>query len=77
MGVFELVIVVVVIGAVCSTIQLTMKHRHESRQRLPDPQIDRLLDEMRRLKERLSVVERLAIERENSLDREIESLRGR
>ena len=75
MGVFEMVLAVVVIGAVCSTIQLIMKHRHENRQRLSDPQFDLLRDEMRQLKERLAVVERIAIERENSLEREIESLR--
>ena len=77
MGIYELVIVVVVIGAVCSTIQLTMKHRHDARQRLSDPESDRLREELRQLKERVAVVERLAVERENSLEREIESLRGR
>ena len=77
MGVFEMVIVVVVIGAVCSTIQLTMKHRHEARQRLADPRSDRLRDELRQLKKRLAVVERIAVEKESSLERQIERLRER
>ena len=34
-------------------------------------------DELHRLKERLRVLERIAVEKENSLAREIEELRGR
>ena len=77
MGVFEMIVVIVVIGAISSTIQLTMKHRHEARQRLADPRSDRLREELRQLKERLAVVERIAVEKENSLERQIESLRER
>ncbi len=40
--------------------------RHES---------DRLREEMRQLKERLAVLERITVEKENSLSREIEDLR--
>jgi len=77
MGVFEMVIVIVVIGAISSTIQVRMKHRHEREQRLADPESDRLRDEVRQLKERLAVIERITIEKENSLEREIERLRDR
>jgi len=77
MGVFEMIIVIVVIGAISSTIQLTMKHRHERRQQPVAPEADRLRDEVRQLKERLSVLERITVEKENSLEREIERLRDR
>ena len=77
MGVFEMIILIVVIGAVSSTIQLTMKHRHERGRRVAGPETDRLRDEVRQLKERLAVLERITIEKENSLEREIERLRDR
>ena len=77
MGVFEMIIVIVVIGAISSTIQLRMKHRHERRQQPVAPEADRLRDEVRQLKERLSVLERITVEKENSLEREIERLRDR
>lgn len=37
----------------------------------------RLRDEVRQLKERLAVLERITVEKENSLSREIEDLRNR
>jgi hypothetical protein len=38
---------------------------------------DRLREELRQLKERMAVLERITVEKENSLSREIEDLRGR
>jgi hypothetical protein len=38
---------------------------------------DRLRDEVSQLKERLKVLERITVDKENSLSREIESLRDR
>ena len=38
---------------------------------------DRLRDEVKELKERLKVLERITVEKENSLAKEIESLRDR
>jgi hypothetical protein len=38
---------------------------------------DRLRDEVRTLQERIKVLERITVEKENSLSREIESLRDR
>ena len=37
----------------------------------------RLRDEVKQLKERLQVIERITVEKENSLEREIERLRDR
>jgi uncharacterized protein YlxW (UPF0749 family) len=40
-----------------------------------DAETMRLRDEVRQLKERLQVIERITVEKENSLEREIERLR--
>jgi len=42
-----------------------------------DPETQRLRDEVKILRERLQVLERITVEKENSLEREIESLRDR
>jgi hypothetical protein len=42
-----------------------------------DAEAARLRDEMKSLKERLAVLERITVEKENSLAREIEQLRDR
>ena len=42
-----------------------------------DAETKRLRDEVKQLRERLQVLERITIEKENSLEREIESLRDR
>ena len=38
---------------------------------------NRLRDEVKQLKERLAVIERITVEKENSLERQIEALRDR
>lgn len=63
MGVFEMIIGIVVIGAVTSTIQTVIKHRAERRRPVADPDADRLRDELRQLKERLAVIERITVEK--------------
>jgi hypothetical protein len=42
-----------------------------------DPEAGRLKEEVRTLKERIAVLERIATDKESSLEREIESLRDR
>ena len=42
-----------------------------------DDENQRLRDEVRTLKERLAVIERITVEKENSLERQIEALRDR
>jgi uncharacterized protein YlxW (UPF0749 family) len=42
-----------------------------------DAETQRLRDEVKQLKERLQVIERITVEKENSLEREIERLRDR
>jgi uncharacterized protein YlxW (UPF0749 family) len=77
MGVFEMVVGIVLISSVSTIILSRMKLRHKMEQRQSSPEAERLRDEVRQLKERLAVIERITIEKENSLEREIERLRDR
>ncbi|HEX8191755.1 MAG TPA: hypothetical protein VF552_02560 [Allosphingosinicella sp.] len=77
MGVFEMIVGIVLISSVSTIILSRMKLRHKEEQRRSDPENDRLRDEVRQLKERLAVIERITVEKENSLERQIESLRDR
>nr|WP_245198179.1 hypothetical protein [Sphingomonas kaistensis] len=61
------------------------RHRHGHGHGLPDAnasaaerlESDRLREELRQLKERMAVIERITVEKENSLSREIEDLRNK
>ena len=80
----ELMVVLIVAIVMIATV---LKARYRNRtpgHGLPDAramgdtgEAARLRDEVRQLKERLAVLERITIEKENSLAREIESLRDR
>lgn len=84
MGPFEMVIAIVAIVTVGSIIRA--KHgvrsdRHGGKYSLRDETVEaenrQLREEMRGMKERLAVLERLATDNNSSLDREIEKLRDR
>lgn len=81
MGPFEMVIGIVLITAVAGIVKAKMGVGHGSRggdrPRRDDAETERLRAEVRQLKERLAVIERITIEKESSLEREIESLRHR
>ena len=81
MGPFEMVIGIVLITAVASVVRAKMGIRRDYKgNELPlrdDAETERLRAEVRQLKERLAVIERITIEKESSLEREIESLRHR
>jgi uncharacterized protein YlxW (UPF0749 family) len=81
MGPFEMVIGIVLITAVASIVKAKMRVGHGSkrdgRPQRDDAETERLRAEVRQLKERLAVIERITIEKESSLEREIESLRHR
>ena len=79
MNQFEMVAFIVLIVTVGSVLRAAFGGRHRRRDRDPLPKDDgetvRLRDEVRQLKERLQVIERITVEKENSLEREIERLR--
>ena len=79
MNPFEFVIALVFITGIFTLL----RHRMGVRHRWERPAVEdsgetlRLRDEVKELKERLKVLERITVEKENSLSKEIESLRDR
>jgi hypothetical protein len=80
MNPFEMVVIIVAITAFASIIRAKYGIRRDKRGNefpINTGENDRLRDEVKMLKERLAVLERITVERENSLDREIEQLRDK
>jgi hypothetical protein len=79
MNPFEFVLAIIVITGIFSLLRHRMGVRHRwERPAVEDSQETlRLRDEVRELKERIKVLERITVEKENSLAKEIESLRDR
>ena len=83
MNPFEMVAIIVVAVMIASVLRAKYGHHH--RRRGGDGEVSaeersenlRLREEVKELKERLKVLERITVEKENSLSREIESLRDR
>lgn len=78
----EMVVIVVAIIAV--TIMSVTRAKYGIRRNrwgdehhADDAENERLREEVRALKDRITVLERIAVEKENSLDREIERLRDK
>ncbi|WOK38229.1 hypothetical protein [Sphingomonas sp. C3-2] len=80
MGPFEMVVLIVAIVTVGKIIQVRHKHGQDWKGNAvatDDPEATRLREEVRTLKERVAVLERLATDDTSSLEREIEKLRER
>ena len=78
MNPFEMVVLIVAIVMIAGVL----KSRHRGGRGLDSGsadslEADRLRDEVRQLKERIQVLERITVEKENSLSRQIEELRDR
>jgi hypothetical protein len=83
---FVLILIAMVFAFQIIKHKLGMSGRqHRRGHGLPDASADaadrleseRLRDELRQLKERMAVIERITVEKENSLSREIEELRNK
>ena len=77
-----MVVLIVAIVMIASIIKARHGSHHGRGQRGSEPvaeaaETNRLREEVKQLKERLAVLERITIEKENSLAREIEQLRDR
>jgi uncharacterized protein YlxW (UPF0749 family) len=70
-----IVVVVMITGVLRSAFGLRRNRRDEKIPKQDDAETQRLRDEVRQLKERLQVLERITVEKESSLEREIERLR--
>ena len=79
MNPFEFVIAIIVITGIFSLLRHRMgvRHRWERPAGEDSQETLRLREEVKELKERLKVLERITVEKENSLAKEIESLRDR
>ena len=80
MNPFEMVAIIVVAVMIASVLRAKYSHRHRGEPG-PEPQDRaetlRLRDEVKQLKDRIHVLERIAVEKEDTLTRQIEELRDR
>jgi uncharacterized protein YlxW (UPF0749 family) len=76
-----MVVLIVALVMIAGIVKAKMGVRRDSKGNeyvaRDDRETERLRDEVKQLKERLAVLERITIEKENSLEREIEQLRDR
>ena len=79
MNPFEMVAIIVVAVMIASVLRAKYGHRRDGGEGSARDQAEtlRLREEVSQLKERLKVIERITVEKENSLAKEIESLRDR
>ncbi len=86
MNPFEMVVAIVAITAIASVLRTMfgggtrrqermMRHMAQAESQQPDPETLRLRDDVRGLKERVAVLERLITDQSSSLDREFEKLK--
>jgi hypothetical protein len=78
---FEMVAIIVVAVMVASVLRAKYGHRHRNEgtgvSAEERAETLRLRDEVKQLKERIHVLERIAVEKEDTLSRQIEELRDR
>ena len=77
MNPFEMVAIIVVAVMVAGVLRARYSHQRSEVDPKEHAENLRLRDEVKELKERLHVLERIATDRENSLAREIDELRDR
>ena len=80
MNPFEMVAIIVVTVMIASVLRAKYSHRrHRETESNPAEQVEtlRLKDEVKQLKERIHVLERIATDKESTLSRQIEELRDR
>jgi hypothetical protein len=79
MNPFEMVAIIVVAVMIASVLRARYQSRSGNGEIIPEQHAEtlRLREEVKELKERMKVIERITVEKENSLAKEIESLRDR
>jgi len=79
MGKYDMIAFIVLVVMIASVIRAGIGHRRGRRDHervvRDDGEAQRLREEVKQLKDRLAVIERITVEKENSLEREIERLR--
>jgi uncharacterized protein YlxW (UPF0749 family) len=78
MNPFEMVVLIVAIVMIAGVFKARHSHRlHREADPAERLENDRLREEVAELKERIKVLERITVDKENSLARQIEELRDR
>ena len=80
MNPFEMVAIIVVAVMIASVLRAKYSHRHHGESGASAEERAetlRLREEVKQLKDRINVLERITVEKENSLSRQIEELRDR
>ena len=77
MGPFEMVVGIVLIVTVGQILRARYKTSGTQLRLADDPDAQRMRDEIKTLRDRVAVLERIATDKEHSLEREIELLRDR
>lgn len=77
MNQYEMVVLIIVVVMVASVIKARYKFIGDKQTPGDAPETARMRDDVRALKERIAVLERIATDKESALDREIEKLRDR
>lgn len=72
-----MVVLIVAIIVIARIVRGGLRHEERRHAREADPDAGRLREELRMLKERLAVLERIATDDTATLDRQIEALRDR
>ncbi|PSJ39958.1 hypothetical protein [Allosphingosinicella deserti] len=77
MNQYSMVVLIVLIVMVATVMKARYRHGGNMMPRGDDPETLRMKEEMRMLRDRVAVLERIATDRENSLARQIDELRDR
>jgi uncharacterized membrane protein len=72
---FEMVVLIVAIVMFASVMRARYAGKRREEAAADDPEIARSREEIRALKERIAVLERIATDKESTLERQIERLR--
>lgn len=72
-----MVVLIVAIVVIARLVRTGMAHEERKLAHAADPEAGRLRDEVRALKDRIAVLERIATDDSAGLDRQIEALRDR
>ena len=75
MNQFEMVVIIVAIVMFASVMRARYSGKRRQAAAADDPEILRSREEVRALKERIAVLERIATDKESTLERQIERLR--
>lgn len=77
MNQYSMVVLIVLIVMIATVMKARYRHGGNLAPRADDPDTLRMKEELKILRDRVAVLERIATDRENSLSRQIEELRDR